>query len=106
MIHEISLEVGHQHFGPRFLDRVLCFCLGGGSLDPQTIASPDQRLVENETSKVSQLKWTACEESDHRGFGGPRQRALASLHDYECDDRQTEHEDQERATSSPGLPRS
>src|SRR5580704_910349 len=54
MIREINPEVGHQHFGPRFLDRILCFCLSGGNLDPPLITMLNQSTAENETSKVSQ----------------------------------------------------
>ena len=68
MILEINPEVGHQHFGPRFLDRVPCFCLGGGNLDPPPIASLNQCTVENETSKVSQSKLTTCEQPDHQSI--------------------------------------
>src|ERR1700747_1964937 len=53
MICEVSLEMGHRHFGPKFLDRVLCFCLGGGNFNPPPIASLNQCTVENQTSSFA-----------------------------------------------------
>src|SRR5262249_62310626 len=42
VIHEIYLEMRHQHFGPRSLDRFLCFRLVSRDLDPPPPASSDK----------------------------------------------------------------
>jgi hypothetical protein len=68
MIRKISLEVGRQYFGPGFLDRVLCFRLRSGNLDPPLIASLNQSAVENETSKISQSKRPNCEQPYHQSI--------------------------------------
>lgn len=68
MISEINLEMTHQHFGPRHLDRAFCFGLGGGNLDPPPITLLDQGLAEDQTSKVSQAKLTARERRDQQSI--------------------------------------
>ena len=72
MIREINLEMTREHFWPWRLDRVLCFGLGCGNLDPPPTASMDQGLAEDQTCKVSQAKLTAGECRDQQSIAvGP-----------------------------------
>src|SRR6516164_6872906 len=82
MIREINFQMTREHFGPWRLDRVFCFGLGGGNLDPPPIASLHQCVAENQTSKVSQAKLTARERRDQQSIAvgfEPAQRRLFTL---------------------------
>src|SRR5215831_2683134 len=72
----------HEHFGPRRLDRVFCFGLGGGDLNPPPIASLDQGLAEDQTSKVSPAELAARERRDQQSIAvglKPAQRRSLTL---------------------------
>src|SRR5215469_7272445 len=82
MIREINLEMTREHFGPRRLDRVFCFGLGGGDLDPPRIASLHQGFPEDQTSRVSTARLAARERRDQQSIAvglEPAQRRSLTL---------------------------
>jgi len=82
MIREINFQMTREHFGPRRLDGLFCFGLGGGNLNPPPIASLDQGLAEDETSKVSAAKLPARECRDQQSIAvglEPAQRRSLTL---------------------------
>src|SRR5215469_2814694 len=80
VIHEIYLEMRHQHFGPRSLDRFLCFRLVSRDLDPPPPASSDKGAAEDEAGQVSQPQRTTRQQRDHQsvavGLESPQPRSL------------------------------